>query len=586
MIRKTAICLTLAALAACSPSTQDDQEALVSLDSSPSTSPVSTPPIPRLSLNEVMVLNTEFPAGAATYLPWIEVTNSGKLPVSLADLTLKTDQASWLMPNVLLEPGDYYVLQGLQSVDGSPGTFLQEGTQEISIVDVSGETVDLVHLPMPVANESFARYPNGTGDFSVYPRESVTFGGSNPDTGFITRRASVTEFRPRDSSPNAVLRYDNAFWILGGWSNFAHDVWYSYTDVWRSYDGASWELINPAPPYIHYCSYVAWKGRMWAVGPASFSSSDGVNWRPEALRAAGSSRSVIFNELLINISGSRVQATYNGNEWFTLTNSTPWGAQREEMMAVVHRGKIWVMGGVSGYGTPQETYYNDVWSSPNGFSWKAETPSAAWSPRMWSSAITHDDKIFVIDGWNRTAWPDQYGNVSEIWFSSNGKNWFELKSEQLWEARHASLSVSDGEGGVLLMAGYGHGGVKRIHNDVWNLKASLYFPKQTGALYDLRTWGKNEDGSGSAPRSFGAPNQLFVLRNRKNFAVDDRWSVRGAGSRIVVGDGDRNNRVSLEISNGGGAAHPLYLSANSTTVARGNEPTVLLRDPEAILSFE
>jgi hypothetical protein len=244
------------------------------------------------------------------------------------------------------------------------------------------------------------------------------------------------------------------------------------------------------------------------------------------------------------------------------------------------------MGGVTNYGTSAETHYNDVWTSRDGIDWRAVTSSAAWSPRIWASAITYDSKIFVINGWSRQSWPDQYGNTGEIWFSSNGADWFELKSEQLWEARHASFSVADGKGGVLLGAGYGHGGVQRMHNDIWNLRASIFFSKPTGALHDVRTWGKNEDGSGGTPGSFGAANQIFILRNRSSFAVDDHWSVSGAGSRIVVGDGDRSNRVSLEISNDGRAAHPLYLNANSTTVSRGHEPNVLLQDPEAVLIFQ
>jgi hypothetical protein len=466
---------------------------------------------------------------------------------------------------------------------------LQEGTHELSVVDRSGQQFDRVRMAQLSAGESFARFPNGFGEFSVYPPERVTRGGANPDTGFIRKRASKTEFRPRDSSPNAILRYDNYFWILGGWSNFAHDVWYSRTDVWRSRDAVEWELINDAPPYIHYCSYVVWQGRMWAIGPNSFSSTDGIEWRPESIQAPGSSRSVVFNGMLVNITGFSVRGTYDGQQWFALNNAPPWGANREELVAVVQGGKIWVMGGVTNYGTPNETIYNDVWSSSDGVEWSLVTSSAAWTPRIWTSAVAYDDKIFLFNGANFKFWPDQFGNTAEIWFTSNGADWFELKSESMWEARHASFSVVDGRRGregILLLAGYGHGGVTRMHNDVWKVRISLYFSKPSGALHELRTWGKNADGSGRSPSSFRDANQVFILRNRTNFTIDERWSVTGAGSRIVVGDGDRDNRILLEISNNGRSSHPLYLSSNSTTIAMGSQSTIYFRDPDALLYLQ
>lgn len=544
---------------------------------------------PGLKLNEVMVENTQFPAeGAAGHLPWIEVINTGFSTVRLSDFVLRTDGDSWALPDVHLEPGQLYVLHSLQSTNASTSTFFPESTRELAVLDQSGRQLDRVRLAQLTADESFARYPNGSGEFSVYPAERVTRGAANPDTGFIRKRASKTQFRPRDSSPNAILSYDGYFWILGGWSNLAHDVWRSYTDVWKSKDAVEWELVNDSPPYIHYCSYVVWRGRMWAVGPASFSSTDGVEWRPETLQAAGSSRSLVFNDMLVNVNGPAVRGTHDGRQWFILNNAPPWGADREGLAAVVHGGRIWVMGGKTNDGTAGQVPYNDVWSSSDGVDWSLATSSAAWAPRTWTSVVAYDDKIFLFNGANRDLWPEEFGNAAEIWFTSDGAHWFELKSESLWGARHASFTVLDGSrrGGILLLAGYGHGGVTRIYNDVWNVRVSIYFSKPDGALHELATWGKQTDGSGRSPASFHNANQVFILRNRTTFTMDERWSVTGAGSRIVVGDGDPDNRVLLEIYNDGGASHPLYLSSNSVTIATGREPTIHFRDPGAQLYLQ
>jgi hypothetical protein len=292
--------------------------------------------------------------------------------------------------------------------------------------------------------------------------------------------------------------------------------------------------------------------------------------------------------MLVNINGSTVRGTYDGQQWFTLSNPAPWGANRERFAVVVHRGRLWVMGGITSYGTPNEIPYTDVWSSSDGVDWNLVTSSAAWAPRIWTSAVAYDDKIFLFNGANRNLWPDEFGNAAEIWFTGDGADWFELKSESIWQARHASFSVLDGSrgGGILLLAGYGHGGVARMHNDVWNVRVSIYFSKPNGALHDLRTWGKHADGSGRSPRSFRDANQVFILRNRTTFTIDERWSVTGAASRIVVGDGDPNNGALLEISNDGRATHPLYLSSNSVTIATGRQPTIYFRDPDALLYLQ
>jgi hypothetical protein len=139
------------------------------------------------------------------------------------------------------------------------------------------------------------------------------------------------------------------------------------------------------------------------------------------------------------------------------------------------------------------------------------------------------------------------------------------------------------ENGVLLVAGYGHGGVERIYNDVWNFRVSVFFPKVEGDLRDLATWGKHKDGSGDSPVSFDAPDQVFMLRNRPSFEIDESWSVRGAGSRVFVGDGQPTHRIELRIDNRSQPSQPLYLLANSTTIASGCSANVHFKHPQAAL---
>jgi hypothetical protein len=249
----------------------------------------------------------------------------------------------------------------------------------------------------------------------------------------------------------------------------------------------------------------------------------------------------------------------------------------------VYQDKIWVIGGASEYSSEDATIHSDVWASSDGIEWELITASANWTPRIWQTVQVYDDKIFMVNGSNWHTWPEENGNTSEIWFTDDGVDWLELPSENIWSARHASFSVPDEAGGLLVAAGYGHGGVGRIYNDAWILRASIYFSKPSGDIHDLSTWGKNHDGTGASPASFGMDNQIFILANRASFAIDDAWSVSGAGSRIIVGDGNVNNPVWLDLTDGSPATRQLYLSANSTTVAWGGSPTVLYRHPSATL---
>lgn len=595
MRRSLAASLLIAALGLSGCLSDDDDEpasappAVVGIDDPASPAPpVDTEPSspqasggePRLRLNEARVL------GSADVADWefegaLELINIGDATARLDDYMVRADDADWRLPSVTLAPGSLFVARGLQPLDGSGAVFLSQTVRRLALVDHQGDTVDEIEVPASVANGVLARYTDGVGRAYVYPLTQASLGTANADLGFVRKLASGTEFAPRDSSTNAIVTFDGHHWVLGGWSHFGDDEWHSYTDVWKSRDGVRWELVNDEPPYSHYSSFVTWRDRMWVIGEHSFSSTDGIEWRPETLSSPGLNQSVVLGDALFNVQGAIVQVTHDGEHWTTLTDTAPWTYERVQPMVVVYDGKIWVMGGVDYYGEPRETYYNDVWSSPNGADWTLVNSYAEWSPRLWSSAAVHDGKLFVIDGLNSTDWPDDYGNSAEIWFTEDGLDWFPLESELRWGARHASYTTVDDDSGVLVIAGYGHGGVERIYNDVWSLRVGVFFSKATGDVRDLDTWGKHKDGSGEAPTSFDAPGQIFMLRNRESFEIDESWGVQGAGSRIVVGDGQRDHTVELRIRNRGLPHHPLLLLSNSTTFAEGCAPTVHHMNPQA-----
>jgi hypothetical protein len=63
--------------------------------------------------------------------------------------------------------------------------------------------------------------------------------------------------------------------------------------------------------------------------------------------------------------------------------------------------------------------------------------------------------VWIIGGY-------QKGNRNDVWFSSNGVEWQEAVSDEIWPIRHEPGCLSY-QGKLWLLGGYG----ERLYNDVW-----------------------------------------------------------------------------------------------------------------------
>jgi hypothetical protein len=59
-----------------------------------------------------------------------------------------------------------------------------------------------------------------------------------------------------------------------------------------------------------------------------------------------------------------------------------------------------------------------------------------------------------------------------------------------------------------------------------------FYPKATGDLATLSTWGVNADGTGTAPTNFTNPSQTFII-NRAG-SIGSSWTVSGSASKIII----------------------------------------------------
>ncbi len=303
-----------------------------------------------------------------------------------------------------------------------------------------------------------------------------------PDWQLVTNNAG---WQPRDSQGELVFK--DQLWIFGGWFN-------SYEapprDVWKSANGQQWSLVEESAPWIHSDLPMAatFKDRMWMMGgwyngrlpghSASnmvWSSTDGKEWREETKAAGWSPRlaaaTVVFQDKLWILGGTEnyyfgdrtslkndVWSTSDGVHWDKSLEKAPW-AGRAYHQAVVLNNRMYVFGG--GNYVPEYQAFNDVWSSADGVEWRQETESAPWHERLWFSAVTYRDHMWVIGGWAN----NPSTNHNDVWYSKDGRNWHELKTRTIWKERHEhSVFVFKDR---LWLAG-GH--AQPLSSQVWSLQ--------------------------------------------------------------------------------------------------------------------
>lgn len=64
-----------------------------------------------------------------------------------------------------------------------------------------------------------------------------------------------------------------------------------------------------------------------------------------------------------------------------------------------------------------------------------------------------------------------------------------------------------------------------------------FYSKSAGNLDVLTSWGVNTDGTGTAPSNFSSAGQIFNIVNSAGPTVGTNWTVSGAGSKVIIGDG-------------------------------------------------
>lgn len=297
-------------------------------------------------------------------------------------------------------------------------------------------------------------------------------------------------FAARDGA--GALSFRGRMWLLGGWNPGDQERFPKKcnSEVWSSADGADWRLEVRQAPWEgrHTAGYVVHDDRMWIVGgdPLQghyqsdvWSSRDGVQWErvcacvPWAPRALH--HTVAFQDRIWVMGGQTVPqfaradevfcndvwSTTDGRTWARVLERAPWPARGMIGGQAVFGGRIWLLGGgtYDTPATPSRRFYNDVWSTKDGVRWERHAEHASWSPRQYHEVAVFDGRLWVLEGWNRS-------NRNDVWWSTDGETWNELKGTP-WAPRHAA-SVLVHDDALWVVAG------NNMQPDVWKLVRTGY----------------------------------------------------------------------------------------------------------------
>ncbi|MBX7180645.1 MAG: CotH kinase family protein [Bacteroidia bacterium] len=168
----------------------------------------------RLVINELMASNSSTATDeAGEFDDWIELYNLSSEPIDLSGFYLSDDSLSltkWTFPDGSIIPGNgYYIVWAdedqTQGVNHS--NFKLSATSEsLTLSDTALHLIDAVVWGVQTSDISFARIPNGTGDFAI---TQPTFNAPNDDSGVDELGSSSLRIYPNPAKEELVVVFEN-----------------------------------------------------------------------------------------------------------------------------------------------------------------------------------------------------------------------------------------------------------------------------------------------------------------------------------------------------------------------------------------
>ena len=160
----------------------------------------------------------------------------------------------------------------------------------------------------------------------------------------------------------------------------------------------------------------------------------------------------------------------------TFDPSADWEGRHTAGYAV-HRDRMWIVGGdpIQGH------YQNDVWSSEDGKTWSCATSAAPWGPRVLQYTVAFKDRLWVLGGQTLPPYgPAEEKFYREVWASSDGVKWEQLKPEEPFWPQRGMIGGSAVFNGRLWVLGGGTYDTpevpqRKFLNDVWSTEDGVHW---------------------------------------------------------------------------------------------------------------
>ena len=272
--------------------------------------------------------------------------------------------------------------------------------------------------------------------------------------------------------------FQNKIWVTGGGDVGYWPGPYGSQDVWSSRDGLEWSEEVDRAPYSRraYHTMTEFQDKLWIIGGFTgygitdltyerdvWYSDNGTSWSEAVADAPFGTRSrhatVSLNDKLWVLGGLSnryvadpqtaipqltcdVWSSTDGHVWSSMTPAADFDP-RAGHGALVHRGRMWVIGGEVDGGL-----MNDLWWSTDGASWHLATHRAAFTPRSDHAVLVAADRMWVIAG------EDDEGILDDAWWSVDGIHWNLAETRRTFfpRTRHQSLWFHDQ---IWTLGGYG-----------------------------------------------------------------------------------------------------------------------------------
>ena len=199
-------------------------------------------------------------------------------------------------------------------------------------------------------------------------------------------------------------------------------------------------------------------------------SADGNSWTPEGNGdwSARNGHQAVVHQGRLYVLGGKSSSGARNDVWSLVSNSwipadnADWSV-RIGHQAVSHNGRLYVLGGFDG------GRKKDVWSSADGTIWSQETAAAGWSARREHQAVSHQGRLYVLGGIDGSP-------RNDVWSSVDGKSWRQETAAAAWPERARHQAVSH-QGRLYVLGGFDSG----FRNDVWSSVDGKSWRQETAA---------------------------------------------------------------------------------------------------------